>query len=204
MINLHIVTRCSRIQYLDQIYESVQSPTEFNVNWWILFDMRTVEFIDKNILSKFSQKNIHLKFFIGVEGDLGHTYLNEIYSQIPDGYIYMIDDDNAIHDRFYSRIYEEIINTNKKAIAFNQYIGGKDFSGLEYRAACPQNMRLSGVDFAQVVFHKDLTEDIMLVPNYYCADSVFLGEIYSKYPEEFSFVNEVLCYYNYYTNLLST
>jgi hypothetical protein len=200
MINLNIITRCTRTSFLDKIHDQIFSPSKFNVTWWILFDLTGRE-LDIETLIKFSKKNINFKFFYGVPGDMGHTYLNEIYSQIEDGYIYNLDDDNLLHEDFYTKMYEYIENTSMPIIVFDQYIGGKDFSGLDVRIASPENMKVGKVDFAQIIFNKSLTENTKLVPNYYCADGVFIEELYQKYPEQFLFVNETISYYNYFTNL---
>jgi hypothetical protein len=203
MINLNIITRCTRTSFLDKIYEQVFAPGKFNVTWWILFDLTDREF-DLDVFVKFSKKNINLRFFYGVPGDMGHTYLNEIYSQIEDGYIYNLDDDNSLHENFYERIYNLIEQTSAQIIVFDQYVGGKDFSGLEVRSVSSENMKVSKVDFAQIVFKKHFSEDTKFVSNYYCGDGVFIEELYQKYSEEFLFVNEVLCYYNYFTNLFQS
>jgi len=164
MINLHIVTRCTRISFLDQIHKKVFSTNKFNVTWWILFDLTARE-LDQDVLVKFSNSNINLRFFYGVPGDMGHTYLNDIYSQINDGYIYNLDDDNLLHENFYERLYEIIQTEFSSIIVFNQYVGGKDFSGLDVRIVSPENMKVSKIDFAQIVFNKSFTNEVKLVPN---------------------------------------
>lgn len=200
MINLNIVTRCTRFEYLDKIYEQIFAPSNFKITWWILFDIFNRE-INPELVVKLSKKNINLRFFYGVPGDMGHSYLNQIYDDIEDGYIYNLDDDNSLHENFYGEIFNLISDTQSKVIVFDQYIGGKDFSQLEVRTACPENMKVSRVDFAQILFHKSLTVDTKLVSNYYCADGVLIEELYQKHPNEFLFVNKILSYYNYFTNL---
>lgn len=202
MIDLNIVTRCTRTSYLDLIEKQIFTLDKFNFNviWWILFDLSIIKF-DPDVLVGFSKKNINLKFFYGVPGDMGHTYLNQIYSQINGGYIYNLDDDNNLHPNFYIELDSLLKEKYSPIIVFDQYVGGKDFSGLEIRQALPENMKVSKVDFAQIIFDKSFTEQVKLIPNNYCADGFFIEELYNKYSDKFLFANQTLSYYNYFTNL---
>lgn len=130
---------------------------------------------------------------------MGHSYLNEVYQEM-DGFIYNLDDDNLLHENFY-RSLDKLGGWKQKVLVFNQYVGGMDFSGLDVRQARPENMRIGSVDFGQIVFDRSLTVDTKLIPDCYWADGQLIQDLYAKHPFEFLFIDEVLSYYNYFTNL---
>jgi hypothetical protein len=118
MIKLNIVTRCTRIENLQRIKKSIDIKNSFNLKWWILFDTRFNENIDQNLLDELTSFDANLRFFHSDPGDMGHSYLNEVFSEIGDGFIYTLDDDNILHEDFYSEIYNTLSNTDKKVIIF--------------------------------------------------------------------------------------
>ena len=63
MINIHILTRCSRPQTLLIIKESIFSTDKFNIIWHILFDVFSIKDINSELLFELSSnKNIIIKY----------------------------------------------------------------------------------------------------------------------------------------------
>lgn len=201
MISLNIVTRCTRVENLKKIKESVDKKNSFNLKWWVLFDTRFNEHIDEDLIKDLISFGAIIKFFYSTPGDMGHSYLNEVFSEIGEGYIYALDDDNILHENFYVELYQILSNTDKKVIVFDQYVGGKDFSGVEVRSCSPENVKVTQIDFAQYVFHQSLTVHKKLRPNEYCADGYFAEELFNENSSIFLFLNKILCYYNFISNL---
>ena len=197
-MTIHILTRCTRTKFLKQIKSRIQeNKTSIVSIWHLIFDTSVHKDIDAQLLKELSEFGAKFYFYEGQDGDFGHTLLNRVIDQITDGWIYILDDDNQLHSNFFNRIDE--ISTTKKAIVFNQRIDGKDFTGQEIRWARPENMATSKVDSAQYLLHRDVIGDIRLQAGNYIADSIWAEEIWKANSEEFFFLNEELCYYNYFS-----
>jgi O-antigen biosynthesis protein len=90
-------------------------------------------------------------------------------------------------------------NPNKKAFIFDQKVDGKDFTKLDIRLAKPENMKVQHIDMAQFLLKRDLISDKRLKLGDYKADGYFIEDVYKSSPEDFFFINQILCYYNYLT-----
>lgn len=158
MHTLHIITRCSRTQNLLKIKESIFSrpSDDFEVFWHVTFDTTVLKDIDAEILSQLEHDYISPKFRKSTTGDYGHTFINISLSQIQNGWIYILDDDNILHPELLptiSKLIEE--NPEKRAYIFDQKVGGRDFSGLDIRKAKPENVCVGGIDMAQFFLRRD-------------------------------------------------
>jgi glycosyltransferase involved in cell wall biosynthesis len=195
---LNIITRCTRIQNLKTIQESILKISGYPVTWWIIFDTHRIKDIDVDILNQIQNDWTKFLFWKGVEGDFGHDLINKCLDQIT-GWVYVLDDDNIIHPVFADKIATLLKNYNKPLLGyfFNQWIGGKDFTGLNIRIAKPENIKVGGIDMAQILIHTDLIGDHRLPPNQYVADGIWITNIYQKNPDNFIFFEEILCYYNH-------
>lgn len=197
-MKLNIITRCTRTQNLNSVSKSIFNKSNFQIIWHVAFDTHVLKDIDAEILSDI-QSNGGLCYFIkGIDGDFGHDIINQILSQIDDGFVFVLDDDNIIHEDFYEELYRSIIsNPHKLGFVYNQRIDGKDFTGQEIRYCDPSKMKVSQVDMAQVVLHITLIANIRLCNMNYIADSIFIEKVYNSLPDSFLFINKILCYYNY-------
>ena len=189
METIHIITRCTRPQNLLTVKESIFTD-KFIIKWYIIFDTSSLENIDFSILSELNEYNI--SFIKGESGDYGHDLINQTIDKIDSGFIYILDDDNIIHPDFYSNI-----ETDKSGVVFNQKIGGKDFTGLDIRQSSPENMFVSKIDSAQFLLRRDLIGETRFKKFDYKADGYFIEEIYKRNPDDFIFIDKVLCYYNF-------
>ena len=200
---LNILTRCTRPGNMPKIIESVAKAGEgIEVRWLVVFDTSRLKDIDADILSALHSAGARMRFSAGRDGDFGHGLLNEALDSISEGWVYILDDDNIIHERFWDRaalaVREAEGTGGRRAVVFNQRIDGKDFTGQEIRYAAPENMRVGGVDSAQLLIRRDLVGDRRLREMTYVADSVFAEELHRDHPSEFLFLDEELCYYNYF------
>ena len=194
-MKINILTRCSRPQNLHLIENSILTE-EVEVVWKIAFDTSRIAKLDTEILRKFSRYS--LNFMEGIPGDMGHAFINKFIDEIPDDeWIYVLDDDNVIHPEFFSEILNAAkMNPEKEGFIFSQYVGGKDFTGLEIREASSENVKVQKIDMAQFLLKKSLVSDKRLVGMTYTADGIFIEELYKEKQDQFLIIDKVLCYYN--------
>ena len=199
MIKLSIITRCSRIDNLGKVKDSIFTTDKFDITWYVMFDSTVLKDIDAEILAEIQERKSKIYFIKSIPGDFGHQMINKAISDIQEGFIFVLDDDNIIHEDFYENLYTSISNNpDKRGFVFNQRIDGKDFTGQEIRYCAPERMKVSQVDMAQVVFERSLIGSIRFNPMNYIADSIYIEEVYNKNnPEDFYFINTIMCYYNY-------
>ncbi len=199
MIKLTILTRVTRLTNLKKVRNSIFTTDKFDITWRVMFDTTVLKDIDAEILASIQEKGGITYFINGIPGDFGHQMLNKSIDDTQDGFLYILDDDNIIHENFYENLHDAITNNpSKRGFVFHQKIDGKDFTRLDVRIAEPSAMRVSGVDSAQYVLRKDLIGNIRIQPMNYIADSIYAEEVYnSNSPSDFCFIDKIMCYYNY-------
>ena len=204
-ITLHILTRCSRAEHLLKIKNSIfDGESGFEIIWHLLFDRAILPEIDAELndelLEQLNQPNIEKSFFKSIPGDMAHAALNAALDEISDGWVYVLDDDNALHENFYRHISALISNQKWRGIIFSQQIDGRDFTGQQIREAKPENTKVQKIDMAQFLLCRDLIGNHRFDFGDYLADGHFIEEIFQCHADEFVFSEEVLCYYNYFSD----
>lgn len=198
---LNIITRCSRVENLKLVQESLEPLPDY-VNWFVIVDTNSVQKIPTEILTsirctfKFCESNNDLLYpAISklIKKNIPPLFENVRTGSVEKSYVYILDDDNIIHPDFF-KFYESIKNTGKGYI-FNQKVDGKDFTGLDIRVAKEENMKLQGVDAAQFLFPVDFFK-YDFEPDY-AADGIFIEKVYPEIKDRVEFVDKTLCYYNY-------
>jgi glycosyltransferase involved in cell wall biosynthesis len=160
-----------------------------------MFDTKNLKDIDAEILNYLQENNVNVYFLKSSTNSFGYDMINYVIGKINNGWIYILDDDNIMHPEFYTEIINSINTFDSKIFVFNQQVDGKDFTKLDIRLALPDNMKLQGVDIAQVIFNRSILKyDFDLD---YKADGYMIEKLYSEYPEEFLFINKIICYYNF-------
>ena len=200
MEKLHIITRCSRPSNILKVKDSIfQENNIFQITWYVIFDTKILKDIDANILFQLNKPNIVLSFKESEDYDYGHQFINDTIDTIKNGWVYILDDDNILHENFLEKISLYIeSNKNKRGIIFSQKVGGKDFSKLDIRISHPDNVKVGQIDIAQFILRRDLIGDKRLNKYQYTADGHFITEIFNINKEDFLFVDDILCYYNYF------
>lgn len=197
MKKLSVITRCTRLQHLSTIQQSVFANNSLEVDWHIIFDTSVLKDINFEILEGLKGPNTFFHIIKGSPGDLLYPQSMEIVKQISQGYIYYLDDDNVLHPQFLERISKETCQS--KIYILDQYVNYKDFTGLEYRIGSPENTKYQGIDLAQMVFHHSVFQDYKFIGDY-AADGFLAEKIYSENPDWFKYLGETLSYYNYLVN----
>lgn len=191
-MKINVITRCTRLQNLLTIKPTVFNvPKGIKVEWFILFDTGVLKDIDAKLLEDLSDPNITLAF--GENDGWGLKVINPLIQDL-EGWVCIMDDDNIIHPDFYTTILKN--KNNNKSFIYSQFIGGKDFTGLDVREARPENVRVQKIDSAQYLIHTDLHKKYKYGTGY-TADGEFIEKLYQEHPDEFIFIDKILCYYNY-------
>jgi glycosyltransferase involved in cell wall biosynthesis len=203
-MKINILTRCTRIQNLEKIKDSIFIDRfDVDVNWHVIFDIDALKEISFQTLKLLDDVNItiHYHSLNGKKLDKSggwHINLNEIISNL-DGWVYILDDDNILHNNFYEELFKYfLLNKDKLVFLFNQYVGGKDFTGLTNRIIDMSNIKVRHIDTAQFIIHTDVFNKFgFKFGTGYCADGEFIESLYNNKPDFFYKIDKILCYYNF-------
>ena len=197
MQKINIITRCTRIDNLYKIKESIFTNQKFIVKWFVIFDTSVIKSVDTDIIIMLQECGADFRFLTGQSGSLGYGLINKYLDEIDSGWIYILDDDNILHEKFYESISDKMTsNTDIKAFVFSQKVDGKDFTKLDIREAKPENMKLKSVDLAQFILSREIIGDCRFELRY-DADGLFIEKLYKEKSDNFLFIDEVISYYNY-------
>ena len=198
IIKFNVVTRCSRLNNLDKVRASIFSNYEGDFTWHILFDTTILKDIPADLLARLNSDKIQLHFVTSDGIDYLYPQMSNLAKTFDSGFVVMVDDDNIVHPQFFN----EVVNAIKvsddihKIFVVNQFVGGKDFTGLDVREAKPENMKYQGIDIAQLIFHHSVFNEYDFT-GHYAGDSILIDKIYIENPQWFSYIPKELCYYNY-------
>ena len=196
-MKINIITRCTRIQNLKTVKDSVfkiDKPDNVAIEWHIVFDTKVLKDIDADILNTLDDGSVQFHFRKG--DGWGLSQLNNLIHSL-EGWIYHLDDDNILHPEFYTELSKVVAENSKtKGIIFSQKISHRDFTGLRTREAKPENVKVRHIDLAQWLIHSDLHKDYSYGSGY-TADGEFIEKIYNANVKSFVIHNKILCYYNH-------
>jgi glycosyltransferase involved in cell wall biosynthesis len=199
---LHIITRCSRLNNIVKVGESLPTKDgKLQVQWHVIFDSTRLKDIDAEILGRLQEEyNAKLYFEFSQGGDYLYPQMNKIIiDNIQDGWIYSLDDDNILHERLFDN-FEALVGfceaEKSIGIVFNQHVAGKDFTGVDIRYAKPENMKVRSIDLAQFILHRSVFNDFDFKGGY-DADGRFIEKVYEANPDGFLFIDKILSHYNY-------
>ena len=184
-MKLTIITPCSRPENLPRMKPGIDAGRVLvDIDWRIVFDTSACmpAYIEGAIISGANVNGSHF----------GNGQRNAGIDATREGWIYFLDDDNAIHPKFFQGIAGAILtHPDKRAFAFQQSLferGNRDVS--------PADMRANHIDMAQVLIHRDLIGSIRFELDPYNADGRFIEAVYQSDPGAWGFIHQTLCYYN--------
>jgi glycosyltransferase involved in cell wall biosynthesis len=199
---LHIITRCSRLNNIIKVGESLPTKDgKLQVQWHVIFDSTRLKDIDAEILGRLQEEyNAKLYFEFSQGGDYLYPQMNKIIiDNIQEGWIYSLDDDNILHEKLFDN-FEALVGfceaEKSIGIVFNQHVAGKDFTGVDVRYAKPENMKVRSIDLAQFILHRSVFNDFDFKGGY-DADGKFIERVYEANPDGFLFIDKILSHYNY-------
>jgi O-antigen biosynthesis protein len=193
-MKLNIITRCSRTHLLPQVKNSIDfHHPNIEVEWHIIFDTSVLKDISLSLIQELKNKQTKFHFIEGKPGDLLYPQSMEVINKIYIGFIYYLDDDNILHPNFLNTL--STFTDKDKIYVVDQFVDCKDFTGVEYRIAEPENMRVQGVDIAQIIFPRHVFDSYEFKGDY-CADGILIEQLHTEHPEYFEYISETLSYYN--------
>lgn len=201
--NLYILTRCSRLDHILDIKDSIFNCYNdfWNVYWYIAFDNKKIKYIPDNIFNNLQSDNIKFFFDLNNSGILSYNMTNELLSKIEhrdDNWIYFLDDDNKLHENLLKESAKVIQKNNCKGIIFSQMIYSKDNRKSLFRIANKENIKVGYIDLAQYLINSTIIENHKFDISRYDADGVFIENIYDEKKDDFCIIDKILCYYNFY------
>jgi glycosyltransferase involved in cell wall biosynthesis len=197
-MKFNIITRCSRVNNLDKIQASIFQNGKYDIQWHILFDTTRLKDISAELLARLDNDKIQLHFVSSNGTDYLYPQMSDLAKTFDDGFVVVVDDDNVVHPQFFYEVVNVIEESNdtQKIFVVNQFVGGKDFTGLEVREAKPENMKYQGVDIAQLIFHHSVFKQYDFKGDY-AGDGLLIDKIFSENPQWFSYIPKEICYYNH-------
>jgi glycosyltransferase involved in cell wall biosynthesis len=197
-MKFNIITRCSRVNNLDKVQSSIFQNWNGDIKWHILFDTTRLKDISADLLARLNNPKIQLHFVTGNGTDYLYPQISDLAKTFDDGFVAIVDDDNVVHNDFFSEVSNEIEASDgtQRIFVVNQYVGGKDFTGLQIREAKPENMKYQGVDIAQLIFHHSVFTQYDFT-GHYAGDGILIDKIFAENPQWFSYIPKELCYYNH-------
>lgn len=181
---LNIVTPCSRIKNLIEVERSFKTVTNMNIKWHICFDS---EFIP-NILPIEVDHQLYCTKSVNYEIS-GNKQRNLILSNITDGFIYFLDDDNIIHPNLNNILNDVMYGKN--------YIFSQVYKNDIIRFKPHQKCIYPGrIDSAQMLVSASSLSNKTIWPlKVYLAEAFFAKYINDN--NSFIFIDKIGSYYNY-------
>lgn len=175
---IFIITPCSRPENLNRIKVSQGE--------WIVIH-------DANELPEGYAGDIRLFISGGVAGkkQINHA-LDYLEQNNQPGWIYILDDDNDIHEDFFRELTSHISQDKGKYLG---YLFSQDIDSVRVRPVNPDNVRTCHIDQAQFLLHTDLIKE-KRYQEFYEADGKFIEELYSENKDKIKIIPKVLCHYN--------
>ena len=204
-MKIHIITRCTRPENLVQVRNSIfdNIPNSIEVIWNVVFDCAKIDSLPSELLHEIKCRNTRFHFTKCGSWKCQYHFPNQLMTMlIRDGFVYFVDDDNILHPNFYTKVFKLYAdNPDSRGFIFSQWVGGKDFSGLDVRVGSEENVKVGSIDLAQYMFSWKLPFEYQtLFGDGYCGDGDFIVGLFDNGAgKEFAFTDEILSFYNYIT-----
>jgi len=185
-MKITIITAVSRPENLELVHKSIFIGTVFSkieYEWFIVEDGNSL--VGKKFLSNIR----YLSYPTG--GVCGHPQINKALDEIDSGYVYILDDDNILHNNLFVMAQKLLGDSNKALISTQIYK-----NGIIRLSPEADNIKRCHIDSAQFLVPRDMIGNLRW-ENQKEADGIFFSKIYKKYKERFVITDEILCYYNY-------
>ncbi len=186
MSALTITTPCSRPENLQKLYDSIDFK---KINRWIIcYDTSK----DRTYPKKFNNEKILEITADGtaVNSQAGHFQHNEALNLIKNSYVYRIDDDTIIHPNFWN--FNFILTENIESLIYTFDCVNKH--GKIYRKG--DIPKPSKIDTSCFCVHSNLIGEDRWQSNNYDADGQFIYQMVKKNKMKFTYVPEIMAYYN--------
>lgn len=211
---LYIVTPLSRVENLENIVKSfpnICTRKNKHYQWYCVVDGK-LDMKETGLLNKIQDLYRNFSTLLPQISNsfVGHShrnyFLNEMYSKKNIMYqhwsqskktdwVYFLDDDTLLHPDFLETIIPLLeSNSDKAAIIFDQ----ENKDGSMRLFANINQVKVCHIDMGQYIVNlKKLPSDLRFKEDDYCADGIFIEELFNRVgPEQFLVVNKTLSTYN--------
>lgn len=195
---INLVTAVSRPENLFRIRQSIVSAlsrSSLRARWILVVDHPEAIWPGVEMSLRSDRVDVDKVVYSGSKCPYGIAQKNLGMDTIQDGYYHCLDDDNLVHPDFFSGV-ERAMRANPSARAF--VVCQQRWDGVGSLAAHRDRMGYGQIDNTMFVVHRDL-----IGPKRYDIahagreDFHFFRELWEANQEKFSFVFEILAYYNY-------
>ena len=190
MLELSIITPCYRVDNLKLLEKSIKFDQI--THWYIVYDTTTIPFVKRYNNPKITELEVKHKCCGAPQRNLG-------IEQIKSGFVYMLDDDNIIHDNFWELFKQFKAN---KIYTFDQERCSKNnktvllpWNNYKPTILPGNNYKLYKIDTAQFIVPRHLIDNQRWNISR-CADGIFIEELYRRHPDKFVYMNKVGCWWN--------
>jgi len=152
--------------------------------WYIIYDTskcRSYEF-------QFATEKQVIELTCDTPGFAGHPQINMALDLIEDGFVYIMDDDNIFHEKFWTilpTLDSEFIYTWDQ----NRIQEGRILKGGQIEE--------QKIDTSQFIVPRNLIGFIKWAVNKSAGDFKFISQIYKRHNEKFKYIPEIACYHNF-------
>jgi hypothetical protein len=213
MLLINAITCCVRLTFLEEILTSLiasQGNLPVMIHWYLIVDRFMVPILeqqDLDTLDSVKQKATkypNLKLIV-IEHSEHTSPMNSAFSEIKDGLVCAVDDDNIMHPKFISSIYNLTKDDPIKGILYHQNLGKNPVkTNRNVRYIKIGGIKPGSVDTAQITIHRSLIGDHRwpdrpVPPNGrpFTPDGLFIQKMYQLHPDKFILHKHDICYYNY-------
>lgn len=182
---LNVVTPCSRPENLATIaYYLKHRLPSFEVRWYVVVDSSAAA-VPTSVEGAYFLGEVAKKGYGGVQRNLA-------LSEITEGLVWFLDDDNLPHPDFDAFLSCGVSESPKASYLFGQLSAW----GVPVREAGPKNIRLGGIDMAQFVFWRDTIGGIRFPESgIYESDWEFFRSVWEKHAGDVQYM-PYATYYN--------
>lgn len=191
------ITRCTRPDNLKKIADVLHWYLTLGHEWHVIIDGNLVPEIDAHTQQLLHNNTTSWEIKCSEPNTYGYDLVNHAAQNISsDMLINLLDDDNLPNPAVFTWFNDNPIAQEHSIIAFGQEVNGKDFTGLTIREAKPENMKLQGVDAAQIFIRNHYLQQKGGWDLGYCGDGEFIDRVYKEDPAAFYLSPHILTYYN--------
>lgn len=206
---LYIVTPLSRIENFHILFDNMKPQLDKKYpTFWIIVKDKLLSVGNTNYLSfdESFESKCHAILSNTEKALAGHAHRNyfidNFYKDIvviknkpASDWVYFLDDDTLLHPDFLETIIPLLeSNSDKAAIIFDQ----ENKDGTMRLFANINQVKVCHIDMGQYIVNlSKLPSDLRFKEDDYCADGIFIEELFNRVgPEQFLVINKTLSTYN--------
>lgn len=216
MVNVLLITRCSRLEFLYKLAEHIiEQAKKFNrgkFTWFVSFDLNRIDGININknwIEEMINNDIIEFRYSYSFSNDsrYGSNIANECLSRIPESlgitHTYLLDDDNTLHGSFYE-LCNRLKEDDEHITLFNQIRKDKEkpntlkIVGVNYTIS-PENV-VGWIDSAQFIIPYKILVENGGYEDGYCIDGLTIKKLLER-GVKYECIKSTAAFYNYFTEL---